>query len=108
MASRQEFVEYVADQLREAGGITYKKMFGEYGIYCDGKFFGVICNDQLFIKITKAGEAYGERLIQAPPYQGAKPYYLLEDVDDREFVTGLVAETCRELPPPRPARKKRI
>ena len=30
MASKMEFVEYVADQLREAGNITYRKMFGEY------------------------------------------------------------------------------
>ena len=39
MASKIEFVEFIVDQLQEAGLITYKKMFGEYGIYCDGKIF---------------------------------------------------------------------
>lgn len=57
MASRQEFVQYSTDQLSGAGTITYRKMFGEYGIYCDGKFFALICNDQLFVKITEAGLA---------------------------------------------------
>ena len=52
MASSEEFVEYAADQLRDAGNISWRKMFGEYGWYCDGKFMGVICQDQLFIKIT--------------------------------------------------------
>ena len=45
MASTEEFVKYVADQLRDAGEIVYRKMFGEYGIYCDGKIFGLICDD---------------------------------------------------------------
>ena len=39
MASKIEFVEFVVDQMKEAGTITYRKMFGEYGIYCDGKIF---------------------------------------------------------------------
>ena len=47
MASNPEFVQYIADQLKEAGIITYRKMFGEYGIYCDGKFFATVCDDQL-------------------------------------------------------------
>ena len=49
MASSKEFVEYVAEQLRCAGTISCRQMFGEYGWYCDGKFLGVICDDQLFI-----------------------------------------------------------
>ncbi len=45
MASHQDFVDYVAEQLREAGTIRSRKMFGEYGLYCDGVFFAVICGD---------------------------------------------------------------
>ena len=57
MASHQDFVDYVAEQLREAGNIRSRKMFGEYGLYCDGVFFAVICDDQFFVKITPVGEA---------------------------------------------------
>ena len=56
MASHQDFVDYVAEQLREAGTIRSRKMFGEYGLYCDGVFFAVICDDQFFVKVTPAGE----------------------------------------------------
>lgn len=107
MASRPEYVEYVTDQMRDAGNITYRKMFGEYGVYCDGKIFALICDDQLFLKITEAGRAVCPDLEEAPPYEGAKPYFLIEEIDDREFLTRLVVETCRELPEPKPKKRKK-
>ena len=108
MASTEEFVKYVADQLRDAGEIVYRKMFGEYGIYCDGKIFGLICDDQLFLKITEAGKAAEPRLSEAPPYEGAKPYFLIEDVDDKAFLTDLVRRTCEELPAPKSKGTKKV
>ena len=107
MASKIEFVEFIVDQLQEAGLITYKKMFGEYGIYCDGKIFGVICDDQLYIKVTEAGEKMAPQLPKASPYTGAKPHFLVEDVDDREFLTGFVTATCKELPMPAPKKPRK-
>lgn len=107
MASRAEFVKYAADQLSGAGVITYRKMFGEYGMYCDGKIFALICDDQLFIKITEAGKRLAPHLEMLPPYEGAKPYFLVEEMDDREFLTEFVMATCQELPMPKPKKKKK-
>lgn len=106
MASSIEFVEYIADQLSGAGEITYRKMFGEYGMYCNGKIFALICDDQLFVKITEAGRSFWPELEEAPPYEGAKPYFLVEDIDDRERLCMLAAETYKELPEPKPKKKK--
>lgn len=97
MASNGDFVDYVAEQLREAGAIRTRKMFGEYGLYCDGVFFGVICDDQLFIKVTPQGESAFPGLPKAPPYEGAKDSFLLEDVEDRELLTALTRITCEAL-----------
>jgi TfoX/Sxy family transcriptional regulator of competence genes len=55
MASNQDFANFVMDQILGAGEITSRKMFGEYGIYSDGKIFGLICDNKLFIKPTQAG-----------------------------------------------------
>lgn len=104
MASKIEFVEYVAEQCRGAGEITFKKMFGDYGLYCDGKIFALICDDQFFVKITKAGERW--ELPKKPPYDGAKDYFLVEDVDNAEFLTELVSATVKELPEPKPKAPK--
>lgn len=97
MASHPDFVNYVAEQLREAGAIRSRKMFGEYGLYCDDVFFAVICDDQFFVKITPRGEAAFPDLPRAPPYEGAKDSLLVEDVEDRERMTGLVRVTCEAL-----------
>ena len=97
MASHKDFVDYVAEQLREAGAIRSRKMFGEYGLYCDEMFFAVICYDQLFVKVTPEGEAAFPNLPKAPPYEGAKDYILVEDVEDRDTMTALTRLTCLAL-----------
>ena len=97
MASHPNFVDYVAEQLREAGAIRSRKMFGEYGLYCDGVFFAVICDDQFFIKVTPQGEVAFPDLPKAPPYEGAKDSFLVEDVENRKLMTELTRITCEAL-----------
>ena len=106
MASHQDFVDYVAEQLREAGAIRSRKMFGEYGLYCDEVFFAVICDDQFFVKITPEGEAAFPDLPKAPPYEGARDSFLVEDVEDRERMTKLTRITCAALRS-KPQKKRR-
>lgn len=99
MSSSIEFVQYVADQLSGAGIITYRKMFGEYGLYCNGKIFALICDDMLLLKKTQAAGRIAPFLESAsiPGYE-EKKFFLIEDVDDKEFLTELVIESCKELP----------
>lgn len=106
MASHQGFVDYVAEQLREAGVIRSRKMFGEYGLYCDHIFFAVICDDQLFVKITPEGEMAFPNLPKAPPYDGANDYFWVEDVEDRDTMTALTQLTCLALRAQPPKRRK--
>lgn len=98
MASSPEFIEYVCAQLSLAGTIQARKMFGDYGIYCDGKIIGVVCDNQLFLKPTKAGRALLETPVEAPPYPGAKPSFLIETLDDPEALARLVRAGWEELP----------
>lgn len=97
MASDRGFMEYVSEQLEGAGSIRAKRMFGEYGLYCDGTFFAVICDNQLFLKATREAEAAFPGLPKVPPYEGAKDYLLAENLDDREQMTALVRVTCEAL-----------
>jgi len=105
MASDQDFVDYVIDQIEKAGEISARKMFGEYGIYADGKLFGLICDNKLFIKPTASGRAYIKNVAEAPPYPGAKPSFLIGDeIEDRQWLSELVRITVRELPDPKKKR----
>lgn len=107
MASRKEFVEFVVDQLENAGQISFKSMFGEYGVYSDGKIFALVCDNKLFVKPTGAGRSFIKNPVEAPPYPGAKNSFLIEDkLEDREWLSELVRVTVKELPEPKPKKKK--
>ena len=107
MASGLEFAKFVSDQLSGAGCITYRKMFGEYGVYCDGKIFALICDNQLYIKITESGRRICPGLPEMPPYNGARNYFLVADIEDRERLVKLVQATCQELPAVKPKKRER-
>lgn len=106
MACTQEFIGYLCQQLAGAGEISARKMFGDYGVYCDGKIIGLACDNQFFLKKTAAGEAVRPALREAPPYEGAKPHLLVEDLEDGEGLARLVRETWAELPLPKPKKPK--
>lgn len=106
MASNTDFVQYIADQSAQAGEISVKKMFGDYGVYCDGKIIGLICDDCFYLKPTEAVRPLLRTVELRPPYDGAKDYFLIADVDDRDYLATIVRETCKALPEPKPKKKK--
>ena len=106
MASSIDFVQYIADQCAGAGEIVTKKMFGDYGIYCNGKIFGLICDDHFYVKPTEAGRKLLQQVDLRPPYEGAKDYFFIDDVDDHAYLSALVRATCKELPEPKPKKVK--
>ena len=110
MATKPDFAAFVHEQLGgEKRGITRRKMFGEYGLHCYGKFFALICDDMLFFKPTPEGEKVlrerGE-VIMAPPYDGAKDYFQIDSLDDTELLSALVNATVDALPEPTPKKTK--
>jgi DNA transformation protein and related proteins len=108
MASDLEFVEYVREQISDAGQISYKKMFGEYAIYYDDKVIALVCDNQLFIKPTASGRSMISEVVEASPYPGAKPHFLIgEQLDDREWMSKLIQLTASEVPLPKPKKPKK-
>lgn len=105
MASSPAFVQYVCEQLAQVGTVVCRPMFGEYGLWCDGKFFATIEEDMLCLKITPVGRALLPAAEIVMPHEGARFLYV-EDLEDRVFLAELVRQTCAALPAPRPRRKK--
>ena len=108
MASNPDFVQYIIDQCSGAGDIAVKKMMGDYCIYCDGILFGLICDNNLYIKVTEAGEALLKEIVLRPPYEGARNYFYVSDVDDRDYLALLVRATLPELRSAKAIAKKRV
>jgi len=107
MASTQEFVDYVVEQCDPALEVRARKGVGGYGLHAGDIFFALICNDQFFVKPTDAGLEYIGEPAEAPPYPGARNYFLIEDLEDAEWLSGLVRVTVAALPPPKKKRKKK-
>jgi len=109
MASDVEFVKYVVDQIEDSGDVSYRKMFGEYVVYCQGKVVALVCDNQLFVKPTNSGRSFIGEVTEAPPYPGAKLAYLIEEqIEDRDWLTELIVLTEKELPKPKPKRKRKV
>ena len=100
MATRQGTIDLLLDQARGAGSVTARKMFGEYGLYCDGKLVALVCDEHLFVKPTTAGRTHMGTVIEAPPYPGAKPYFLVpgEAWEEADWLTDLIRVTAASLP----------
>lgn len=108
MASDQNFVDFVLEQIKNAGEITAKKMFGEYGLYADEKLFGLICDNKLYIKPTNSGRQFIKNVVEASPYEGAKPSLLIEDkIEDGDWLSEVIRISLKELPAPKPKKQKK-
>ena len=99
MATQPSFVEYVAEQAALGDRLTAKRMFGEYGLYIDGKVVAFACDDSLFVKPTAATETLTAALPRRPPYPGAKGYPVADELlDDSDALRRLLLATFEGVP----------
>ena len=106
MASSKEYLDFILEQLSELEEITYRSMMGEYIVYYRGKIVGGIYDARLLVKSTKSAIAYIADPVYEAPYEGAKEMLLVDEVDQKEFLTGLFHAMYDELPLPKPKKKK--
>ena len=109
MTTSASTMEYLLDQLRGSGPVSSRRMFGEYCLYYDGRPVGLVCDEQLFLKVTDAGRALMRDAQECAPYPGAKMHLRLtvDDWEDRELLGRMVRATFDNLPPPKPAAKRK-
>jgi len=108
MGSKKEVMDHILAQLEGLGEVSAKKMFGEYGVYYKGKMIALVCDDQLFIKPNSAAEAYMGDFETAPPYPGAKDWFLVSEEmwDDPLWLCELFRITEPEVAEPKPKKKR--
>ena len=106
MASSKEYLTFILEQLSDLEGISYRAMMGEYIIYYREKIVGGIYDDRLLVKPVKSAVSLIPNAIYELPYEGAKEMLLVDEVDNKEFLTGLFHAMYDELPAPKPKKKK--
>ena len=101
MASSKEYLDFILEQLSELDDISYRAMMGEYIFYYRGKIIGGIYDDRFLVKPTKSAVAMMPNADMELPYEGAKEMLLVDDVDNKEFLTELLEVMYSELPAPK-------
>lgn len=96
MATTKDYRCFILEQLDLLDNITCKSMMGEYLLYHDGVLFGGIYDNRLLIKIVDSNKKYNMQ--ESIPYNGAKPMYLVDDIDNQEKLKRIVLDTCKDLP----------
>lgn len=111
MATSQSTIDFLLDQLRALPGVRARKMFGEYALYCEEKVVALVCDNQLFVKITPAGKTLvGERYQEGEAYPGSRPFMVIdaEEIEDSERLCELIRVTAAALPLPKPKKPKKL
>ena len=101
MASSKGYLDFILEQLSGLDEISYRTMMGEYIIYYRGKIIGGIYDDRFLVKPTKSAKAMMPDADMELPYEGAKEMLLVDDVENREFLRGLLEAMYEELPAPK-------
>ena len=118
MPVSDDYLEYVLDQLRAAGPVTGRRMFGGVGLYRHRHFFGLIAENVLYFKVDDGNRADFEAAGSAAfrPFGSdsyAMSYYevpvdVLEDIDRlREWSEKALAAAKRSKSDKAKRRKKR-
>ena len=101
MSSSKDYLEYIFEQLSDLEDISYRAMMGEYIIYYRGKIIGGIYDDRFLVKPVKSAMAMMPDASMELPYEGAKEMILVDDVEDRDFLSELLEAMYEELPSPK-------
>lgn len=96
MATTKDYRDFVLEQLNLLDSIICKPMMGEYLLYYNNILFGGIYDSRLLVKIVNSNKKYN--MEESIPYKGAKPMYLVDDIDNPEKLKEIVIDTCKDLP----------
>lgn len=106
MATDKEYLIFILEQLSCIEGISYRPMMGEYLLYYKEKIIGGIYDNRFLVKPVSSAVALVKDAIYEIPYEGAKPMLLIDNVDDKEFLSKLVTGMYDELPLPKKRKRK--
>lgn len=105
MATTNEYIEYVCEQIQGVGEIRYKKMFGEFMVYVNDKPVIIVCDNVPYVKKIDCIKDMMQNVKTGCPYNGAKEHYIL-DIDNAEFCKSVITKLEKVTPIPKSKKKK--
>lgn len=132
MSTQKETVEFILEKLGEPerpasrrganasrGGFSVRAMFGEYALYADphsakgygaasAKVVGLVCNDQLYVKILPASAELEGICDKDEAYPGSKKFYVVEEhqLSEIKNLSDILLDIARSVPEKKVKKKK--
>ncbi len=108
MSTNKETIEFILEKLSPRDQFATRAMFGEYALYAKGKVVALVCDDQLYVKITPESQELEAVCEKAEPYEGARLYYLVEEdqVARLSELSAILLDIAEHLPAPKKKKKK--
>jgi TfoX/Sxy family transcriptional regulator of competence genes len=100
MSTQKETVEFILEKLGEPDRFAVRAMFGEYALYADGKVVGLICDDQLYVKILPQSAELEDICEKDEAYPGSKLYYIVEEgeLTKLKILPDILLDIAKSLP----------
>lgn len=105
MATSQEYLTFVCDQITRFGAVRYRKMFGDAMVYLDDKPILLVCDNTVYVKCLPETAALLTDAELGTPYEGARAHYIL-DMDSTVLLDALIPVLAACTPLPKPRKKK--
>ena len=107
MSTQKETVEFILEKLGESNRFATRAMFGEYALYADSKVVGLICNDQLYVKILPESAELESICEKDEAYPGSKQFYVVEEsqLSHIKNLPEILINIAKFLPEKKPKKK---
>ncbi len=109
MPLSESFLSFILDQLEGLNALSARRMFGGAGLYSGARFFGILHNDALYLKVGDSNRGRYEEAGMKPfrPYPGrstALSYFTVPAsvVENRSLLLQWARESV-DLPAKRPS-----
>lgn len=108
MATSKETIDFILSKLADNRVFQTRSMFGEYALYANKKVVALVCDDQLYVKITPESKSLEEVCDKDHPYTGSKPYYLVteDQLSQLHDLPNLLIKVASKLPEPKASKRK--
>ena len=105
MSTQKETIEFILDKLGDTKRFRARAMFGEYALYADEKVVALVCDDLMYVKIMEASKELENVCEKGEPYPGAKPHYIVEEIQLSQIDT--LPEILLDIAKSLPQKKKK-
>lgn len=107
MATSREYALFVENLFREVDGFSMKRMFGEYGIYLQGRVLGFLCDEQILLQDTPIARKLLPNAERKELFPGSKLFIIFSDEGNHHLLQSVAQAMWEELPVPKPRKGRK-